>query len=334
MFWSRLSFTRTAGPAPLHARAPRRSVPDARRPRGRRLWLWIGGLILAALSAAAVVAAYRVHAFVTEPIILPMVPPLNPLDTLIDRTPVRITTTAAWNKIPEVVTVHRLLTDRSLWRRMHFDDWDRVPVSVREQALGAMIEAYADVFEGPRVWRTMTVFDWDKIPQPIRAMAYLRMIWYWAGIENVGAEFGMQPHRLAPTIAAIVMAESWFEHRAFNENPFGNRDLGLAQCSDHCREVMAEMAASGAIDFAPDEEDYFDPWIATRVATVWFARELHRADGDVDMAIRAYHRGIDNAWDEKGDTYLEGVRRRRTRYILNQNAPGSWQFLARSIAPL
>lgn len=66
------------------------------------------------------------------------------------------------------------------------------------------------------------------------------------------------------TIGAIVMAESWFGHRAVNENPWGNRDIGLAQCSDHCREGIAEMAANGEIAFAPTEADYFIPWIATR----------------------------------------------------------------------
>ena len=296
--------------------------------------MWLAAVALTAIAAVAITLAVRVHTFVTAPVPLPAIRPLNVIDILTDTTPVRITTTVAWTKIPRVVTVHRLLTDRTLWGRMHFDDWDRIPAGVRERGLAAMISAYADVFEGPEVWRTMTVFDWDRIPQPIRAMAYLRMIWYWARTEQVGAGFGMRPEILAQTIAGIVMAESWFEHRAINENEFGNRDLGLAQCSDHCREVMAEMAAAGEISFAPGDSDYFDPWIATHVATVWFQRELGRADGDVEWAIRAYHRGIDNAYDEKGDAYLRAVRRRRDRYVLNQSASASWQFLSKSIAPL
>ena len=144
-------------------------------------------------------------------------------------------------------------------------------------------------------------------------MAYLRMVWHWARNEEVGVEFGLEPTRTAQAIAAIVMAESWFEHRAMNENPFGNRDLGLAQCSDPCRRTIAEMALRGEIDFAPSEQDYFNPWVGTRVATRWFERELARANGDVDLAIRAYHRGLDNAFDAAGDRYVSGVYRRRDR---------------------
>lgn len=98
------------------------------------------------------------------------------------------------------------------------------------------------------------------------------------------------PERLAQTIAAIVMTESWFEHRAVNQNRWGNRDLGLGQCSDSCRDTIDEMAARGEIGIAPSEADYFNPWIATQVATIWFERELHSADGNVDVAIRAYPR--------------------------------------------
>lgn len=320
---------------PLTLRDPTRGARvTSEGVRRRGLWAWFAALLLAAAAAAAAVAAARVHAFVNEPVPWPDVRPLDVLSLVTDTRAVSITTTVAWTKIPQVVTVHRLLTDRPLWSRMHFDDWDRVPPAVREPALEAMVAAYARVLRGPRVWRTMTVYDWDRVPQPIRAMAYLRMIWYWARVEQVGAQFDMNPNILAQTIAGIVMAESWFEHRALNENAFGNRDLGLAQCSDHCRKVMSEMAAANEIAFAPEGDDYFDPWVGTRVATVWFQRELRRAEGDVELAIRAYHRGITNAYDQKGDVYLEGVRRRRDRYVLNRNPPASWRFLVKSMAPL
>jgi hypothetical protein len=97
---------------------------------------------------------------------------------------------------------------------------------------------------------------------------------------------------------------------------------------------MAVMALTGMIRFAPSENDYFNPWVATRVATVWFKRELIRADGDVELAIRAYHRGIDAAMDKKGDVYLAGVLRLREQYVRGQTASASWRFLARTIAPL
>ncbi len=291
-------------------------------------------LIAVVLFATLGIPGFLVHRYVSEDVPLPFVRPLDVVELVTDTRPVSIRTTVAWTKVPEVVTIHRLLTDKPLWRRMHFDDWDTVPRDLRERALTAMVRDYERVLKGPSVWREMTAADWDGVPQPIRAMSYLRMIWYWARHEKIGVEFGFTPTQLAPTVAGIVMAESWFEHRAFNENPFGNRDLGLAQCSDYCRNTLAEMAAAGSIDFAPSEADYFNPWVATRVATVWFERELHNAVGDVDLAIRAYHRGIDNALDEKGDTYLTAVHRRRDRYILNRGASESWRFLARTVAPV
>lgn len=264
--------------------------------------------------------AYRVRA--------PAGPPARPLlESLTDVTPVSLTTTEAWKKVREVTTAHRVLHDRSLWRRMHFEDWDTVPRSLRERGLAAMMHAYHDALSGPVAWRRMGMSDWDLVPQPIRAIAFLRMTSYWAVREDVGTRFGLQPRRVAQTIGAIVMAESWFEHRAVNENAWGNRDLGLAQCSDHCREELLVMARRGEIAFAPAEGDYFNPFIATRVATVWLARELDRADGDLDLAIRAYHRGIENALDERGDAYLERVLARRRRYVRNIQAPPAWRYL-------
>jgi hypothetical protein len=250
-----------------------------------------------------------------------------------DLRPVQVTmTTPSWTKVRATVTVDLLKTDHRLWRQMHFDDWDRIAPEVRDIGLAAMFRAHAAVLEsGPRRWRAMTATDWDVIPQPIRAMACLRMIWHWARAEGVGIEFGLSPERLAQTIAAIVMTESWFEHRAVNQNRWGNRDLGLGQCSDYCRDTIDEMAARGEIGIAPSEADYFNPWIATQLATIWFERELHGAAGDVDLAIRAYHRGLDAALDDRGTVYHTRVVRLRERYIRTQRASESWQFLVRAV---
>jgi len=114
----------------------------------------------------------------------------------------------------------------------------------------------------------------DDIPQPIRSIAYLRMIWHWAILEDVGAEFGLGP------------------------------------------------------------ETHFNPWTATRIATVWFERELLNAGGDVDLATRAYHRGLGQALDEKGDAYLARVQRLRSRYIRAPVGSAYWKFLAREISQL
>lgn len=305
-------------------------APPARR------WLRTTVRLLAATLSAGVLAGlmsvYRFVLPVDGP--APVQPP-HPLVALSNTRPVTITmTTPEWTKISAVVTFDRLHTDRRLWRRMHLGDWDAVDPAYRISGLRAMIRAYAPLFAGPAAWRTMTARDWDDVPQPVRSMAYLRMIWHWARVEGVGAEFGMRPEQAAQTIGAIVMAESWFEHRATNQNQWGNRDLGLAQCSDFCRTEIEAMVARCEILFRPSEQDYFNPWIATRVATIWFRRELRLADGDVELAARAYHRGIDNALDEKGDIYLAKVLRLRQRYILAQGSSETWHFLVREIGAL
>jgi hypothetical protein len=300
------------------------------RAHARRLVRGAAASLGAIALVALVAAGLRLHHFVTEAAPRPAVAGAPAvLDTLMDRTPVRITTTVGWQKVPQVVTTHALLHDATVWRRMHFDDWDRLPRPLAERAMEAMIGRHAYALDGPARWAAMSTFDWDAVPQPVRAIAYLRMVWHWTEAERVGEEYGWRPRDLAPTIAAIVMAESWFEHRAVNENPWGNRDLGLAQCSDHCRETLAAMGAAGTVPFALEEAQYFNPWFATRVATVWFQHELRRSDGDIDRAIRAYHRGQTQALDQKGDVYLAGVVDKRARYILNTGAPPSWQHLVR-----
>lgn len=316
---------------PLPAGAHVAAAPAVRRSRWRR----VGLVVLVLLVAALGVSAFLVHDFANDREPPAVADPPNLLLLFSDLRPVHITiTTRDWEKVREVVTVDRLRTDRTLWREMHFGDWDTVPPEIREPALMMMIDAYAPVLNGPFTWQRMTAREWDDVPQPIRAMAYLRMIWYWARIEEVGTEFGYSPDRMAQSIGGIVMAESWFEHRAVNENQWGNRDLGLAQCSDHCREKIEEMAANAEIAFNPSEADYFDPWLGTRIATVWFERELHRAGGDVELAIRAYHRGIDDAMDEKGDAYLTRVVRLREQYVRTQGPSPTWRYMARHVASL
>lgn len=309
------------------------SVPlKPRRVRARSVWSvvrWVLGVTLLLLAGLTAAAGYVAHRFLTTPIPAPSVQPVDPMAALTDGHVISLTTTTpSWQKVREHVTVDRLRTDHRLWRRMHFGDWDTVPADVREPTLRAMIASYAGVTRGPAVWRTMTAADWDAVPQPIRAIVYLRMIWYWTEAEKVAEEFDMETSQVAQVVGAIVMTESWFEHRALNVNPWGNRDLGLAQCSDYCRDEIASMAAERVIDFTPSERDYYNPWIASRIATVWFRRELRNTDGDVDLAIRAYHRGLRNALDEKGDLYLATVQRRHDRYVRNLGRSPSWKFLA------
>jgi len=123
------------------------------------------------------------------------------------------------------------------------------------------------------------------------------------------------------------MVESWFERDAVNAGRSGNRDLGLAQASDSCRRKLARLAGEGRVDFAMQEDDYFDPWKATRVATFWFLRLLGQAHGDLDLAVRAYHRGIVAARRGAGEEYLANVVAKRRTYMRNHGAASAWAFV-------
>ena len=50
-------------------------------------------------------------------------------------------------------------------------------------------------------------------------MAYIQMVKYWSGRYQVGTPFGLPRGTVTNTMNAIVMAESWFEHRGSHTNP-------------------------------------------------------------------------------------------------------------------
>jgi hypothetical protein len=239
-----------------------------------------------------------------------------------------VVTTVNWRKVKTTSTRPQILADERLWRRMHFEDWDRLPAEVRANGLDRMWARYGALVTARHAWSEMDADAWDDVPQPVRAMVFVSMIEHWVAFYDVGGSFGVPRGEVLRSLKAIAMSESWFDHRASAVNTDGSVDLGLGGASGFARRTIRRWYDNGRCDFTMSDDEYHVPWLATRWLAFWFEVMLQEAEGDIPLAIRAWNWGIGRAAAGAGDAYLAAVERRRARFFEGPSRSPTWQRLS------
>ena len=293
-----------------------------------RLWASATVSAVALLGAVSFGVGNHVYRRHQAPLWLPAVPPVAVLAVFYDVAPIEITVTRNWLKFSFVVPRYQFLADPTLWRQMNFDDWDRLDTVSRHEGLTRLLAAHGHLIAAPALWRRMTAGDWDDVPQPVRAMAVVGMIEYWVRFYEGGAAYELDSTLVMRTVKAVAMSESWFDHRAFYVNADGSADIGIGGASAFARDALRRLHDRGGADFTLADDEYDNPWLATRWLAFWLRLSLDEARGDLGLATRAHNVGIGRALRGQGEDYQAGVERRRRRYFEGPSDSRTWSALS------
>lgn len=293
-----------------------------------RVWLCVVASAVAMLAAVVLPVARQTLTRHAEAFWIPTVSPRPPLATFYDVTPVEVTVTRQWLKFSFVVPRYQFIADPTIWRQMHFEDWDRLDTTTRREGLTRLFAAYGHFVADPSLWRRMHATDWDDVPQPVRAMAIVGMIERWVGYYRVGRDYALDDGLVLRTAKAIAMSESWFDHRARHVNRDGSADIGIGGASAFARDAIRRLYERDLADFTLADDDYSNPWLAARALAFWLRLSLDEAGGDLALAIGAYNVGIGRARQGLGTEYRAGVERRRQRYFEGPSSSPTWSALS------
>jgi hypothetical protein len=294
---------------------------------GRRVASLLGSAVTLLVAVTTTVSAH-VYARYHETGPVPTVQPLDVFGLFVDLTPATVQVTREWQKFSVTMPRYQFLEAGNLWRQMHFEDWDVLDAATRRAGLSRLLAVHGHLVADPALWRRMTAVEWDDVPQPVRAMAIVGMIEHWVRYYDVGAGYGLAPTLVVRTAKAIAMSESWFDHRAIHINRDGSADVGVGGASSFARETLRRLFEAELADFTLRDDEYANPWLASRWLAFWLRLSLDEAGGDLDLATRAYNVGIGRALRGYGQAYLTGVEGRRERYFEGPSNSPTWSVLS------
>ena len=178
---------------------------------------------------------------------MPNAPAIDVYAALVDATPITVTITVATERVERDTTVDDVERNLTLWRSMHLADWNTVPEPLRYHALDNMFARHRHILMNPHQWDANAR---ARLGSCAPADAH-------SGVSADGCLLGrvttmlaagiVSPRLVADTLAAIVMSESWFDHRGVFVNRNGSRDIGLAGASDFARERVRQLHKLGLV---------------------------------------------------------------------------------------